>query len=154
MPAPRIDETWITDRLDRIWPEHTTAFASLLIDLRRHFDGDLDAMLILATVSAGTQGNAWRDTLLGDGVGRETRPCATNTQSIAAITGIPRESVRRKLVPLQRKGWVKRDDAGNWSPGPQAASDLRPATRATLRYLNTVFAAALAASDGPRGPAS
>jgi len=146
----KIDDDWILARLDSIWPAHTSAFAHLLIDLRRQFDGDLDAVLILATVSAGSEGADWRTTLLSGRSGEPRINAATNTQSIAHVSGIPRESVRRKLSRLEKKGWVSRDSAGNWSPRQQAANDLRPATLATIGYLQTVFYATQSKDHAPK----
>jgi hypothetical protein len=151
MAPHRIGEDWLIDRLDRFWPEHTAGFTRLLIVLRREFGGDLDALLILGAVATGSRGEGWREILLSDGRGRGNTHSATNTQSIAHVTGIPRESVRRKLAQLEAKGWVTRDGAGNWIPTAQAADDLRPATMATIAYLRTVFAAAL---EEPPSPAA
>lgn len=147
MPQQRIGDDWVIRRLDRIWPEHTMGFTRLLIALRRQFAGDLDAVLILGAVSTGTSGADWQQILLGDGIDNETAHCGTNTQSIAHVTDIPRETVRRKLASLEAKGWVKRDAQGNWKPTAQAADDLRPATGATIAYLRMIYAAALDEAD-------
>lgn len=143
MTPNRIRDEWVIERLDRIWPDHTEAFTRFLISLRRQFAGDLDAALILSAVSIGTRSEGWQNILLGEGIDRESSDSGTNTQSIAHVTGIPRESARRKLALLQAKGWVTRDADGNWRPTAQAAADLRPATWATISYLRTIFAAAL-----------
>lgn len=37
----------------------------------------------------------------------------TNAFSIAQATGIPRETVRRKVVSLARRGWLMKDAEGN-----------------------------------------
>ena len=37
----------------------------------------------------------------------------TNTYSIAQATGIPRETVRRKVAKLARRGWIVRERGGN-----------------------------------------
>jgi hypothetical protein len=139
LPAD-IDEAWITDRLDRLWPAHNASLAELLIVLRGQFDGDLDAMLILTVLSVGARTDDWAR-VLAEGVGHTTSS-ATNTQSIADITGIPRESVRRKMKMLARKGWVSRDDAGRWQPNRAAARDLKPSSRAAIRYFERIFLAA------------
>jgi DNA-binding IclR family transcriptional regulator len=94
-------------------------------------------------------GAVWKRILLDDEEGEDISHAATNTQSIAEVTGIARETVRRKLSHMHAKGWVRRDAEGNWIPTRQAASDLRPATLATIAYLRTVFAAAF--EDGERG---
>ena len=143
MAPHRIGDEWVVERLDRLWPAHTAAFTRLMIALRQDFDGDLDAVLLLGAVATGVQGDGWQKILLGAGPAGANSHSPTNTQSIAHVTAIPRESVRRKLARLEAKGWVTRDPEGNWIPTAQAADDLRPATRSTIAYMRTVFAAAL-----------
>jgi hypothetical protein len=66
MPQTRITNEWIVDRFDEIYPAYRMAFARPLVTLRRHFDGDLDAMLVLLTQSLGTDRENWSEVLLGD----------------------------------------------------------------------------------------
>jgi DNA-binding IclR family transcriptional regulator len=68
-------------------------------------------------------------------------PAPINLQSIADYSGIPRETVRRKLRDLERLGWIIRRDKGYLIATAKAAQDLAPATEATQRYLLTVVAA-------------
>jgi len=143
----RIPEEWVVERLDTLWPAHLDGFARLLAVLRGQFDGDLDTMLILLAVSSGTEKDDWRATLFGAAEPpRRTSP--TNAQSIALSTGIPRETVRRKLARLQTKGWIGHDAAGNWVTTARASEDLRPSTLATILYFRTILGAAL---DRPPG---
>ena len=77
----------------------TDAFVRMLVKMRACFDGDLDAMLILAVIAAGAKGENWRAALLErQHVALEI--AKTNTLSIAQVTGMPRETVRRKLDML------------------------------------------------------
>lgn len=46
------------------------------------------------------------------------RPC--NAYSIAAATGLPRETVRRKIVRLVALGWISREDNGHLYLTPRA----------------------------------
>ncbi|HBG99592.1 MAG: helix-turn-helix domain-containing protein [Rhodobacteraceae bacterium] len=127
--------------LAAIWPVHVRAFARFLPILRAQFGGDLDAMLVMLLVSVGTEHPDWPSALLESGPPRgRARP--TNAASIAEASGIPRETVRRKLNALHARGWIERDAAGTWRPARSAADDLRPATQATLDYLQTVIGAA------------
>lgn len=89
-----------------------------LARLYRAFDGDIVAALVLGTVG---QHNARRfyDEVVSHS--RQTydelrkassnharlRPC--NTMSISMSTGIPRETVRRKVQWLIQKGWLRRE---------------------------------------------
>jgi hypothetical protein len=68
----------------------------------------------------------------------EKAPAPINAQSIADYSGIPRETVRRKVRDLERSGWVERTDNGLLTVGHRAAQDLAPATAATLHYLATI----------------
>jgi hypothetical protein len=86
-----------------------------LVRVHRFFDGDLTAAIVLATIG---QHNLQRyyeeharhspeglDRLVeaGDHV-PHLRPC--NALSVSAATGVPRETVRRKIKALQARGWV------------------------------------------------
>jgi hypothetical protein len=150
----RITNEWVVDRFDDIYPAYRFAFARLLVTLRRDFGGDLDAMLVLLTLSLGTDREGWADALRGDfAPSPQTR--LTNTQSIALASGIPRETVRRKLEAMQTGGWIVRDGAGNWTPTPRAAIDLRESSRETIGFLRAVISAALSAEKtGARGSSS
>jgi hypothetical protein len=128
-------------QLAAIWPVHVRAFARFLPILRAQFGGDLDAMLVLTLVSVGTEHPDWPAALLETGPPRgRARP--TNASSIAQASGIPRETVRRKLNALYARGWIERGAGGTWRPTRSAADDLRPATQATLDYLQTIVGAA------------
>lgn len=99
-------------------------FSSVLARLRGRYDGDLDQFLIhlvfmlteLACVNAAAEAKA---------KGAQTvivRRRGLNVLSLADITRIPRESVRRKLAALLERGLVERGEDGLYRLGP--ASDL------------------------------
>jgi hypothetical protein len=99
--------------------------SAVLIKLRRAFHGDLDQFLIylvfmlteLARVQAMEEARA-------KGAKRvASRPRGLNALSIADITRIPRESVRRKLAALTASGHVARAEDGLYYPGPAADFD-------------------------------
>lgn len=136
------DQESLNTYFGRIWPVHNDAFAELLVALRRHFGGDLDRMLVLAIIGARTL--AWGRI---EGMSYErfrslnrpfSEPAPINLQSVADYSGIPRETVRRKVHDLERLGWVIRRDKGYLIASTKAARDLAPATEATMRYLLTV----------------
>lgn len=79
-----------------------------LVALRLHMDGDLDRALILLTlfIAAAREERASTD--------RHAREDTLNASAIARITGIPRESVRRKLEAMREDDWVLRDAESNW----------------------------------------
>lgn len=135
---------FIKRNFSAIWPAHVEAFTRLLTLLRGHFDGDLDLMLVLAVIGGRTLPNTWVSEL--DRLEHVTRsgeqrslPTAINLQSIADYTGIPRETVRRKLSVLLDKGWITKDEKGFLSATGDAAADLASATGASIHYLATLL---------------
>ncbi|MFN5782604.1 MAG: helix-turn-helix domain-containing protein, partial [Novosphingobium sp.] len=75
-------------------------------------------------------------------------PLAINLQSIADYSGIPRETVRRKIEQLIAKGWVRRDELRFVTATDQANEELRGLTASTLRYLREMeIALAACGSD-------
>jgi hypothetical protein len=146
MPQTRITNEWILERFDAIYPVYRIAFARLLVTLRRDFDGDLDAMLVLLTLSLGTDRENWAEALFGEHA-HAPQQRLTNTQSIAHASGIPRETVRRKLETMEARGWISRDAKGNWTPTQGASGDLRPSSLETIAFLRAILAAALAAEQ-------
>jgi hypothetical protein len=153
MDHTRIDESWVLARFETIYPVHRLGLARLLVVLRQDFGGDLDAMLVLLSVSLGVISNDWPAALF-DEVPESRNARLTNTQSIADTTGIPRESVRRKLAAMRAKGWVRRNESGNWEPTRQAAADLRAGSAATVTFIADLVATAVAARprDGMPDP--
>ncbi|HMV17361.1 MAG TPA: hypothetical protein PLN96_12450 [Zoogloea sp.] len=65
------------------------------------------------------------------------RPC--NAFSISSSTGIPRETVRRKVARLAELGWIVRDSRGGLTITAKAAAEcLQPFDRENLAdFLNT-----------------
>jgi predicted transcriptional regulator len=138
------DQDSLTAHFGRIWPVHNDAFCELLVTLRRQFGGDLDRMLVLAVIGSRTLSQGRIDGMCYGGFMKAERadePAPINLQSIADYTGIPRETVRRKLHDLERAGWITRRDKGHLVATAKAAQDLEPATQATMRYLLAVTGA-------------
>lgn len=142
----------------QIWPVHVDGLIRLLSRLRAAFDGDLDSVLILAVIGSAVLP---RDKLQPDisyaeflrGSARKSLTTPLNTHSIAEITGIPRETVRRKLSTLEGKGWAVRADGKHWVIGDSARSELEPMTDLSLEYLSTI-AEAVRSIDGKTGGAA
>ncbi len=93
-------------------------FSEHLVDVCRVFDADLQSVVVLALVGQSelsarirsnfhTQGAMPAEAVVG-------RPPGVNASSIAEISGIPRETVRRKLEGLAKRGWIERDSRGLW----------------------------------------
>ena len=62
-----------------------------------------------------------------------------NAFSISAATGIPYETVRRKVAALVRRGWLERDSRRNLFMTVAAARDLRELTNVAIAdFLHVV----------------
>jgi hypothetical protein len=92
----------------------------LLSRIYAAFDGDMVAALVMGEIAhrnveawLGQQDNAEDPLYSPDPAHREglLRPC--NALSIAEACGLPRETVRRKVVHLIERGFVYRNDKGH-----------------------------------------
>lgn len=125
-----------------LWPVHHRAFTALLVECRKHFNGDMDEMLVLSAIGRRTltpqrsEGLTYGEFVSGRR--NDARKGRINTQAIANGTGIPRETVRRKVARLVERGWVKRNSDGTFEVTEKAAADLAPATAVTFDYLLAV----------------
>jgi hypothetical protein len=132
----------------------------LLSRIYRAFDGDMVAAIVLGEI-AHRNVEAWLaeyenpEELLNDPARRETlmRPC--NALSIAETCGLPRETVRRKIVGLIDRGYVYRSDEGLLFLTSNVGDDFEDMTAsnveallATARRLESL----LANQSTPLGP--
>ena len=137
---------FIRDHFGSIWPVHLEGFTRLLVQLRNQVDGDLDLVLVLAVIGSRTQAGQWSPSLVDlERMTHESDPDANrfpiNIQSVADFSGIPRETVRRKVKTLQAKGWVTRAADGRLATTRRAAEDLHGATGSTIAYLASLLVA-------------
>ena len=138
-----------SERLERnfgkVHARHSAAFVRHLVECRRACDGDLDLFLVLAIIGERTfnpqhaPDSMTRQEFLEGSVGA-VEPIAINLQSIADYSGIPRETVRRKIEQLIAKGWVQRDPRRFVTATDQANDELRGLTASSLRYLSEMEA--------------
>ena len=147
----RFDEEYIRAHFGRIWPRHVDTLTWFLIQCRKHFDGDLDLFLVLAVIgyrsfSAARAPEKLTYGALMDGSRPPVEPEALNAQSISDFSGIPRETVRRKIRDLIDRGWVERGENGYLRATRKAALDLHPLTETSFTYLSRM-AAVFAASE-------
>lgn len=151
------DTAFVAAHFGTIWPVHLSAFTRLLIRLREAFDGDLELLLILAVIGDRTRPATWSGRLdslqeLTSAPGEERLQVPINLHSVAQYSGIPRETVRRKVAILQRKGWVVRHPDGRLSVSRTAGRDLAGATADSVAYLAAILAACDAARAGAPQP--
>ena len=85
-------------------------FLEHLADLSRAFRGDLQAMIVLALVGQITLRAFHAAAKAGtDPADIPVERLCIGGSRIADVTGIPRETVRRRLAALERKGWLTRE---------------------------------------------
>lgn len=133
------------ERFGLIRPVHVDGLIMFLARLRTAFDGDLDAALIMAVVgSAALPRGRMPDNLSFEDFRmmdrRDEFYTPLNTFSIAEITGIPRETVRRKLGEMEKRGWIAKDIEGFWHVEPEGVRELEPMTQYSLEYPNRIAA--------------
>ena len=132
-----------------IWPRHVASLTQFLIDCRRSFDGDVDLFLVLCiigdrTFSARHAPADMNFETWSRGKVEDVRSEEINIQSISDFSGIPRETVRRKLNTLVEKGWVARGGRGFVTATDKAKTDLAPLTMSSLSYLTRMKAVLIA----------
>jgi len=92
--------------------------SAALIRIRSRFDGDLDQYVLYLTFLL----SELAETINGEaGVARTPR--GLNALSLSEITGIPRESARRKLLILAANGYLNRDADGLFTLGDRYGLD-------------------------------
>ncbi|MGL6209747.1 MAG: hypothetical protein ACRC14_07960 [Paracoccaceae bacterium] len=140
----------IRKQYSSVWPVILEPSIDYLIAARRSFDGDLDRMLVLAVIELMSIANfrkleavgivASYDDLKDRGYSNGlSRPL--NVESIALFSGIPRETVRRKVLLLIERGWVHRDDKGMLTATATAARDLEGANQQLFAVIGAIYGA-------------
>lgn len=136
---------FIQGNFNTIWPDHVEGFTRLIMQLRTHFGGDLDLMLVMAVIGGRTHAGNWVGELKTmDHLTRNDaqKPAtAINLQSVSDYTGMPRETVRRKLAILLARGWITKNKKGHFTATSKAAKDLEGATGDSIEYLALLHAA-------------
>jgi predicted transcriptional regulator len=125
-----------------------SGFIRLLIQLREAFDDDIDLMIVLAAIGERTRPESWQPEpityrQITRRKGEEYLQMPINMQSVSDFTGIPRETVRRKIQFLEKKGWVKRDADGRLTISGTAAVELEKSTIHSIEYLAAISNAVL-----------
>ena len=130
---------------------HVAALTRHLVECRRVFDGDMDLFLVMTIIGE----RSFTTHVAPDGMSREEfqsgsvrdrEAAAINLQSIADYSGIPRETVRRKIEILIAKGWVERDDHKFVTATDTANAALTELTDSSVKYLRDMIAAWQAAA--------
>lgn len=108
------------------------------------FDGDLVMALVFGEIAQYNFSRAlrklmaqnerqhaqWKDMVKSFEL-EKVAPC--NALSISEATGIPRETVRRKVREMERRGWLRREGTNRLSVSPGIAADLQEFTLEILK---------------------
>lgn len=136
-PEPRgwADSTSPTREQDlqRLFYRWSGQFSAVLIKTRAQFDGDLDQYVLYLTFLL----SELADNINGEG-GAPRPSRGLNALSLSEITGIPRESARRKLLLLAANGYLNRNEDGLFTLGD------RYGLEAFFTELKPLFADAIA----------
>jgi DNA-binding MarR family transcriptional regulator len=111
-----------------------------LADLSKQFRGDLQQMLVLAIIGQ----MELHHRLTHADPDAASRP-SIGASRIADVTGIPRQTVRRKLASLSERGWIEADGAALWrlkivDASALARTDLSEVDRRKMRRLAELYA--------------
>lgn len=142
--------TLMRERYVEIWPKILDPWTQYLISARSAFDGDMDKMVILAVIGLMSLQDigllvrdppsvSYDDLAKPDALLADARPI--NIESIALYTGIPRESVRRKVRELITRRWIARDARGYLVVLPAAAIDLEALSSHLFRLIGQIGSA-------------
>lgn len=101
-------------------------FVEHLTDVSRSLGGDLEQVMVLAILGQ-RRLNVFRNAEQRDT--SATEGMSISASRLADATGIPRETVRRKLALLKDRGWVVQVADGSWALAPEGDADKTPARR-------------------------
>lgn len=108
---------FLAERFTKDYPAFQYVFVEFLVehltDLSRTFGGDLQQMLLLALI--GQRRLRAIRACSGHGDGVAASQMSITASRLADVTGIPRETVRRKLALLRDRGWIEQAADGSWS---------------------------------------
>lgn len=135
-----MSEEKLRQHFGKVHALHVAALTRHLIACRRVCDGDLDLFLVLTiigerTFTARTAPDDMTHEDFIKGSVDSLQPAAINLQSIADYSGIPRETVRRKIQILLNKGWITQDKRKFITVTDNAKISLNELTDSSLKYL-------------------
>lgn len=117
-----------------------TKVSETLVYLRKTFDGDMDCLLIYLIVLL--------DDLSSASVKKTRINTGVSALSISTITGIPRETVRRKISALVSNKMLRRERNCNYHI--ENSDDISLVSLPPLELLVDMFLSARCATDGTR----
>jgi hypothetical protein len=113
IPAPELADR-LAQRAGVIGYDLVAPVARLLTVARDTFGGDLDKALLMMVITLRSGGHPeyrkLTPAMIKAGAVTTIPSFGTNLRSLAESTGVPRESVRRKVKDLIEAGWIERID--------------------------------------------
>lgn len=107
---------YLADRFGEHYVGYQYVFVEFIVehltDLSRAFGGDLQQMMLLALIGQ-RRLRALREPEVPTFA--STDQMSITASRLADVTGIPRETVRRKLALLRDRGWIQQRADGAWS---------------------------------------
>ena len=145
----RIDEACFRRKHSEMAYTLSAFMVPYLLRLYRAFDGDMAEIIVLGEIAqrnasrlfgAGpANGGSRVGEVLRDPAQRQAHLVPCNALSVAETTGIPRETVRRKVQKLIARGWIVREADGYLYVTPAVAEHFESFN---LETFNGVLAAA------------
>jgi DNA-binding MarR family transcriptional regulator len=113
-----------------------------LVDVSREFGGDLQQMLLMAVIG---QVHIHRMLTQPEPPVADAEPASISASRLADVTGIPRQTVRRKLAALAARGWIEQNGSAAWrlslvDGDAPARCDLADIDRRAIRRAAGLFA--------------
>lgn len=120
----------LVDQFGESYPTYQYAFVDFIVehltDLSRSFEGDFQQVMLLAILGQ----RRLKAMSMAERPGRGPAPStAVSASRLADVTGIPRETVRRKLATLKDRGWIEQEPDGSWSLISDTSGEDMPARR-------------------------
>jgi DNA-binding transcriptional ArsR family regulator len=120
----------LVDQFGKSYPTYQYAFVDFIVehltDLSRSFEGDFQQVMLLAILGQ----RRLKAQIMAGRPGRALAPTtAVSASRLADVTGIPRETVRRKLATLKDRGWIEQEPDGSWSLISDTSGEDMPARR-------------------------
>lgn len=105
-------------------------FLRYIKDLHRLFDGDLALAIVLAEIAHHSAGPLRAARKPGESIPTDdaslARMPSCSAYSLAAATGLPRETIRRKIARLTELGWVEKVDRAEVRITPKVGEHFIP----------------------------
>ena len=125
--AQQLRAAQLVECFDHDYPTYQYAmvefFVEHLTDVSRSLGGDLEQVMVLAILGqrrlSVLRNAEKKDTSEKEGM-------SISASRLADATGIPRETVRRKLALLKDRGWVVQVADGSWALAPEGAAGETP----------------------------